>query len=177
MALNKKSLQNLFGADDSIDEPIMDIDESSENNSDDFTDIDISQDDDNGLPPAPILKNPDALPVSNKQVTSDIDFALRAQADLLNRQQQLIQVALENAMNGNSRDVEAATNAISAASSLAEKLISLHEKIQKMKSSSEGEQQQQQIVTGNTINQIIYQGTTSDIIDKITNGTIDVNNL
>lgn len=183
MALNTKKLKDIFGADD---DDVMTASPQAQNiftddddtvNDTTFTDIDIEQAEDDRFPPAPILRNPSANPITSKDCISDIDYALRVQSDLLNRQQQLIQMALSNvADGGNAKDIEAASKSIEAASAMAEKLLSLHEKIAKMKAVESGNDAAQgNIITGNTINQVIYQGTTDDIIEKIKNGVIDAN--
>lgn len=181
MAVNSKKLKDIFGVteDDTSQSQVQNDDifvdeDDAENTDTSFTDIDIEAPEDDILPPAPVLKNPNAKPLTSEDTTSDFDFAVRVQTDLLNRQQQLIQIALNNAVEGNARDIEVATQAISDASAMAEKLITLHEKISKLKA-LENTEQQGNIITGNTINQVIYQGTTADIIKKIQDGAIDVN--
>lgn len=176
MAVNSKKLKDLFGASDDTSTTKEDIFvDEEDDNSNNFTDIELDEQDDDGLfPPAPVMKNPIAKPITSDNVNADFDFAVRVQADLLNRQQQLIQIAMNNAVDGNARDIEVASQSIEAASNMTEKLISLHEKISKMKAQDNSEQQGN-IITGNTINQVIYQGTTADIIEKIKNGTIDAN--
>jgi hypothetical protein len=84
----------------------------------------------------------------------------------------LIQIALENASNGGTaRDIEVASNAIFNASKVVEGLMALHEKRAKIDTPTP------EMGSGNTFvqNQIVYQGTTTDALKALREGSINVN--
>ena len=86
-----------------------------------------------------------------------------------------LQIALENASNGGTaRDIEVASNAITNAAKVVEGLMSLHEKRTKLSGG-----QQPEMGSGNTFvqNQIVYQGTTSDALKALKEGTLDIDKM
>lgn len=179
MPINNKKLQDIFGSDSSENDENMsselDIADDADDNG--FPLNLNAQDDDDLIPPAPVFRDPEALPVTQKAVDSDIDYALRTQCNLINQSQQLIEIALKSSADGGtSADIKAAAEAINTATNAVEKLIALHEKLQKIKAVTP---EAQPAMTGNTLiqNQVIYNGTTADILKQLSEGTIDVNNL
>lgn len=175
MAIDKKKLKNLFG--NAPDE------EESNQNSQDFFEEDednenyeltLPENDDDLLPAAPIIRNPDAKPITEQSVNADMNYARDTQNDLINQSQRLIQIALENASNGGTaRDIEVASNAILNAAKVVEGLLNIHEKRTKLSS------EQPNVGSGNTFvqNQIVYQGTTSDAMKALRDGTINIDEL
>lgn len=180
MAINKKSLQDLFGADDQPKKSIFDDQDDgieAEDDSQGFTDIDIDDSyEDDLLPAAPVIRNTQAMPISAETVNADFDYSIRTQSSIINNAQQLIQLALQNAVEGGTaRDLEVAATAIETAGNAVERLLNLHEKIKKI---TPADSQQLQ-PSGNTFiqNQVVYQGTTADIFAKLKeekSGAIDV---
>jgi len=118
---------------------------------------------------APVVQNTEAPPVSAQDFNSDVDYARRSQASLVNEAQKLVQIAMENAESGSSKDIFAAADTIRAASETAERLIALHEKIRELNGKSDD--------SGNTYvqNQVVFQGSTEDAMrlvrEKMLNGS------
>ncbi len=118
---------------------------------------------------APVIMDTEAPPPSPQDFNSDIDYARRSYANITNEAQKLVQLAMENAENGSSKDVFAAADTIRAASETVERLVSLHEKIQKLRGDAD-------IPAGSTFvqNQVVFNGTTEDAMkmvrERITNG-------
>ena len=173
MAIDKQGLRNLFGnASEEPEEKKEDFFSEDEQSSSPFA-LQLPEDDDDDLLPAPrVVKDIQATPITQQNVTSDVKYALDTQSDLINQAQRLIQIALENASNGGTaRDIEVASNAITNAAKVVEGLMVLHEKRAKIDSPAT------EMGSGNTFvqNQIVYQGTTSDALKALRNGEIDVN--
>lgn len=172
MAIDKQGLRNLFG--NASDEPEEKKEDffAEEEQSSPFA-LQLPEDDDDDLLPAPrVVKDKQAAPITQQNVTSDVKYALDTQSDLINQAQRLIQIALENASNGGTaRDIEVASNAITNAAKVVEGLMVLHEKRAKIDAPTP------EMGSGNTFvqNQIVYQGTTSDALKALRNGEIDVN--
>lgn len=177
MAIDKRKLKNLFG--NAPDEEVQDSQEESKDFFDDDSDNEnyeftISENDEDLLPAAPIIRNPDAKPITEQSVVADVNYARDAQNDLINQSQRLIQIALENASNGGTaRDIEVASNAILNAAKVVEGLLNIHEKRTKLSS------EQPNVGSGNTFvqNQIVYQGTTSEAMKALREGTINIDDL
>lgn len=110
----------------------------------------------------PIVQNTEAPPPCPQDFNTDVDYVRRAQATLIGQSQKLVQIAMENAESGSSKDIFAAADTIRAASETAERLIGVHEKIQAMMA-KEG------MGTGNTFvqNQVVFQGTTEDAMRMV----------
>ena len=177
MAIDKRKLKNLFG--NAPDEEVQDSQEESKDFFDDDSDNEnyeftIPENDEDLLPAAPIIRNPDAKPITEQSVVADVNYARDAQNDLINQSQRLIQIALENASNGGTaRDIEVASNAILNAAKVVEGLLNIHEKRTKLSS------EQPNVGSGNTFvqNQIVYQGTTSEAMKALREGTINIDDL
>ena len=109
-----------------------------------------------------ILQNTEAPPPCEQDFNTDVDFVRRSQASLVGEAQKLVRIAMENAESGSSKDIFAAADTIRAASETAEKLLSVHEKIQAMKGSMDAG-------NGNTFvqNQVVFQGTTEEAMRMI----------
>ena len=174
MAIDKKKLRNLFN--NTTEENTQDkndfFDETDTNN--ETNNLTFLTEKDDLLPDAPIIRNPESIPITEQSIVADVNYARDTQNDLINQSQKLIQIALENASNGGSaRDIEVASNAILNASKVIEGLLTLHEKRTKLSS------EESNFCSGNTFvqNQIVYQGTTSDAMRAIKNGTIDIDKL
>ena len=132
-------------------------------------DLELPEDEDDLLPAAPILRNANAKPITSATMYADVDYALRAQNHIINKGQQLIQIALTNAVEDSSaRSVEAAAKAIDSVSQSVERLMGIYEKLHKMKGSADSSP----MGNGNTFvqNQVVYQGTTSDFIKSLKGG-------
>lgn len=170
MAIDKKGLRNLFGnAPEEKEEDFFEEDAQE-----DGFELMLQDEEDDLLPAARIIRDTEAAPITQQNLNSDVKYALDTQNDLINQAQRLIQIALENASNGGTaRDIEVASNAITNAAKVVEGLMTLHEKRTKLSSNT------QDMGSGNTFvqNQIVYQGTTSDALKALRNGTIDVNNM
>lgn len=171
MAINKQGLRNLFGNAPEETEKKEDFFAEEEQTS--SYQLQIPEDDDDDLlPAARVMRDNNALPVTQQNVTSDVRYALDTQNDLINQSQRLIQIALENASNGGTaRDIEVASNAITNAAKVIEGLMILHEKRAKIDTPT------QDMGSGNTFvqNQIVYQGTTTDALKALRDGVLDVN--
>jgi hypothetical protein len=171
MAIDKQGLRNLFG--NAPEETEKKEDFFSEEDQTNSYALQLPEDDDDDLlPAARVIRDNNALPVTQQNVTSDVKYALDTQNDLINQSQRLIQIALENASNGGTaRDIEVASNAITNAAKVIEGLMILHEKRAKIDTPT------QDIGIGNTFvqNQIVYQGTTTDALKALRSGIIDVN--
>ena len=171
MAINKQGLRNLFGNAQEETEKKEDFFAEEEQTS--SYQLQIPEDDDDDLlPAARVMRDNNALPVTQQNVTSDVRYALDTQNDLINQSQRLIQIALENASNGGTaRDIEVASNAITNAAKVIEGLMILHEKRAKIDTPT------QEMGSGNTFvqNQIVYQGTTTDALKALRDGVLDVN--
>lgn len=132
-------------------------------------DLELSEDDEDMLPSAPILRNASAKPITSATMDADVDYALRTQSHIINKGQQLIQIALTNAVEDSSaRSVEAAAKAIDSVSQSVERLMGIYEKFQKIKGSADSSP----VGNGNTFvqNQVVYQGTTSDFLKSLKEG-------
>lgn len=132
-------------------------------------DLELPEDDEDMLPSAPILRNASAKPITSATMDADVDYALRTQSHIINKGQQLIQIALTNAVEDSSaRSVEAAAKAIDSVSQSVERLMGIYEKLQKMKGSADSSP----VGNGNTFvqNQVVYQGTTSDFLKSLKEG-------
>lgn len=171
MAIDKQGLRNLFG--NAPEESEKKEDFFSEEEQTNSYALQLPEDDDDDLlPAARVMRDNNALPVTQQNVTSDVKYALDTQNDLINQSQRLIQIALENASNGGTaRDIEVASNAITNAAKVIEGLMILHEKRAKIDTPT------QDMGSGNTFvqNQIVYQGTTTDALKALRSGMIDVN--
>ena len=171
MAIDKQGLRNLFGNAPEETEKKEDFFAEEEQTS--SYQLQIPEDDDDDLlPAARVVRDNNALPVTQQNVTSDVRYALDTQNDLINQSQRLIQIALENASNGGTaRDIEVASNAITNAAKVIEGLMILHEKRAKIDTPT------QEMGSGNTFvqNQIVYQGTTTDALKALRDGVLDVN--
>ena len=175
MAIDKKKLKNLFGNapdEEESNQSSQDFFEEDEDNEN--YELTLPEDDDDLLPAAAVIRNPDAKPITEQSVNADMNYARDTQNDLINQSQRLIQIALENASNGGTaRDIEVASNAILNAAKVVEGLLSIHEKRTKLSS------EQPNVGSGNTFvqNQIVYQGTTSDAMKALRDGTINIDEL
>ena len=171
MAIDKQGLRNLFGNAPEETEKKEDFFAEEEQTS--SYQLQLPEDDDDDLlPAARVIRDNNALPVTQQNVTSDVRYALDTQNDLINQSQRLIQIALENASNGGTaRDIEVASNAITNAAKVIEGLMTLHEKRAKIDTPA------QEMGSGNTFvqNQIVYQGTTTDALKALRDGVLDVN--
>lgn len=120
----------------------------------------------------PVLMNTEAPPVTSQDFNADIDYARRSYANIASESQKLVQIAMENAESGSSKDLFAAADTIRAASEATERLVTLYEKLQKLQSASGGQPD-----SGNTYvqNQVVFNGTTEDAMqmvrDRIANGS------
>ena len=173
MAIDKQGLRNLFGNadEDEKKEDFFSEDSDTEDSPFEF----FTEEDDDLLPAAPIIRDKEALPITQQNINSDVKYALDTQNDLINQAQRLIQIALENASNGGTaRDIEVASNAITNAAKVVEGLMSLHEKRTKLNGGSQPE-----MGSGNTFvqNQIVYQGTTSEAMKALRDGTLDIDKM
>jgi hypothetical protein len=173
MAIDKQGLRNLFGNadEDEKKEDFFSEDSDTEDSPFEF----FTEEDDDLLPAAPVIRDKEALPITQQNINSDVKYALDTQNDLINQAQRLIQIALENASNGGTaRDIEVASNAITNAAKVVEGLMSLHEKRTKLNGGSQPE-----MGSGNTFvqNQIVYQGTTSEAMKALRDGTLDIDKM
>ena len=173
MAIDKQGLRNLFGnsSDEEAkkEEDFFAEDEEQEEGGFEFN---FSEEEDDLLPAAPVIRDTQAAPITQQNVTSDVKYALDTQNDLINQAQRLIQIALENASNGGTaRDIEVASNSILNAAKVVEGLMTLHEKRAKI------DTPHPEMGSGNTFvqNQIVYQGTTTDALKALREGSINVN--
>lgn len=162
MAVDQKKLMGAFGLN-----PVQPS--SDENLEDDVFLPDALPEAEEGRT-SPVIMNTEAPAPTQQDFNADVDYARRSYANIMNEAQKLIQIAMENAESGSSRDLFAAADTIRAASETAERLVSLHEKIQKL----QGENQT--AGNGNTFvqNQVVFNGTTEDAMrmvrERISNG-------
>ena len=186
MALNRQKLKDLFGTDDeqentsiasesahnffsdgeatTEEREVIDILSDEEDSYTGTLDLDIP-DDDGLLPKAPVMRNAQAKPLPPESVDADVDFAIRTQSYIINKGQQLIELALTNAAeDGSARSIEAAAKAIETLGGSVEKLLGVYEKLKNIKGGDSNP-----MGSGNTFvqNQVVYQGTTSDIIKQL----------
>lgn len=149
MAIDTNKLMNVFGV----------------NNDTQLETFDDDPEEDYDGPVAPIIKNTEASPVTEKDMDNDIDYTLRTQSNLINQAQKAVQIALENAQNGGTaRDIEVLSETINTATNSVEKLLDLHTKIKKLKEMNpEPEAKNVQYVQ----NQVVFRGTTSDALRAI----------
>ena len=112
---------------------------------------------------APVIMNTEAPAPTQQDFNADVDYARRSYANILNEAQKLIQIAMENAESGSSKDLFAAADTIRAASETTERLVTLHEKIQKLQGGG------QSAGAGNTFvqNQVVFNGTTEDAMRMV----------
>lgn len=185
MAINREKLKDLFGTDDttvsinsqeamsffgdniaqSEDSGVFDV-MSEEDSYTGNLDLLVPEEDDL-LPQAPILRNNQASPVTQATMDADVDFALRTQNHIINKGQQLIQMALNNAIeDGSAKSIEAAAKTIDSVGKSVERLLGIYEKLNAIKTTSA---ETSPMGNGNTFvqNQVVYQGTTSDIIKQL----------
>lgn len=180
MSVNQKKLKNLFGVNEQTEEhkPVDIFAEDDEDSVstptiyDSYTEDDV----DNLLPTASVQRVCNTKPATPQDFVDDINYAFRTQSDLINKSQQLVQLALQNAADeGSARDIEVAANALNTATDNIQKLLSMYEKMQKLT----GKQNEPVQQSGTTYvqNQVIYQGTTSKFIKDLEDGLIDVDDL
>lgn len=173
MAIDKQGLRNLFGnASDEETKKKEDFFSEDETQEESGFEFNFSEEEDDLLPAAPVIRDTEAAPITQQNVISDVKYALDTQNDLINQAQRLIQIALENASNGGTaRDIEVASNSILNAAKVVEGLMALHEKRAKI------DAPQPEMGSGNTFvqNQIVYQGTTTDALKALREGSINVN--
>lgn len=168
MTIDQKKLMGAFGLNPS-GAPVSPAEPEDENLEDSFVPVGLPEMDEDEGRTAPVIINTDAPAPSVQDFNTDIDYARRSYANILNEAQKLVQLAMENAESGSSKDVFAAADTIRAASESAERLVNLQEKIQKLR----GERQAPQ---GSTFvqNQVVFNGTTEDAIrmvrERIANG-------
>jgi len=136
----KKQMNDLFGAQPTINLPATSEYELAEDALDDDLDDDY--------PRALVMPSNAASPITVSNINSDVDYARRTIEHLLNRSQQLVEIAMTNANDGNARDSEVAAKAIDTAISAAERLVDLHQKIKDLNGSSQPDQPN--CGTGNT---------------------------
>lgn len=165
MAIDQKKLMGAFGLDPS--QSVIPAPSGFASEEEDFDDNDDPflpglPDLENEADLPPIVQNADAPPPCPQDFNTDVDYVRRAQATLIGQSQKLVQIAMENAESGSSKDIFAAADTIRAASETAERLIGLHEKIQAM-------QAKEGMGTGNTFvqNQVVFQGTTEDAMRMV----------
>ena len=172
MAIDKQGLRNLFGNAPEETEKKEDFFSEDETQEESGFEFNFSEEEDDLLPAAPVIRDTEAAPITQQNVISDVKYALDTQNDLINQAQRLIQIALENASNGGTaRDIEVASNSILNAAKVVEGLMALHEKRAKI------DAPQPEMGSGNTFvqNQIVYQGTTTDALKALREGSINVN--
>lgn len=132
-------------------------------------DLELPEDDEDMLPSAPILRNASAKPITSATMDADVDYALRTQSHIINKGQQLIQMALNNAIeDGSAKSIEAAAKTLDSVGKSVERLVGIYEKLHQMQSQPESNL----AGNGNTFvqNQVVYQGTTSDFIKSLKGG-------
>lgn len=171
---NKKQLNAIFGTSPQVDDEDDDNEDVQDLSSTiiDEDDLALSMADaDDDYLPAPVILSTEATPLQTKDVDSDIDYSRRTIQSLVNRSQQLVEIALENAAEGDSRSVEVAAKSIDTALSAAERLVELHEKLNKLKNGPGKEQG-----SGNTYIQAqTINMTTDELLKKLEEkDTIDV---
>ncbi len=154
MAIDKKKLMGAFGLNPIQGQPTAPSDGDIEEEDDPFL-PGLPEMDDQNLPP--IVPNTEAPAPTAQDLNTDIDYVRRAQSNLVGEAQKLVQIAMENAESGSSKDIFAAADTIRAASETAEKLLAVHEKLQAMQGIAG-------MGNGNTFvqNQVVFQGTTED---------------
>src|SRR5574344_945775 len=95
--------------------------------------VDDIDDNDLDLPNAPVCIASEAPMVNKQDLTNDIDYSRRSIHSMIEKSQQLLEIALENASNGSSpRDIEVATGVINSCADAAERLLNIHERLQKL---------------------------------------------
>jgi hypothetical protein len=112
---------------------------------------------------APVVILSDAPPITDSNIDQDVDYARRTLESLLNRSQQLVEIAIESAEQGQARDIEVAAKTIDTAVSAAERLVELHQKIKDInKNTNAG------CGSGNTfVNNQTINVTTSDLLKEL----------
>lgn len=158
MAIDQKKLMGAFGLN-----PIQ-TNQSPEPEDEDFEDPFVSglPEEDGGRTP-PVIMNTEAPALTPQDFNADIDYARRSYANIASESQKLVQIAMENAESGSSKDLFAAADTIRAASEAAERLVTLYEKLQKLQPSVSDQP------AGNTYvqNQVVFNGSTEDAMKMV----------
>lgn len=111
---------------------------------------------------------PERLPVpktnGSEQVTSDSEFARTNLKQLIETSRTALQHALNVAVQSDSpRAYEVLANLINTSADLNTKLIDVHQREQKLSANKEDDQK----VTNNVTNNVLFTGTTSELNDMI----------
>lgn len=118
-----------------------------------------------GLPAVPVSPKGGALAFTEQDVLDDASYCRETLRHLSARSQQLVEVSLDRVLNGGtSKDIDAATQAISIAAQQTERLLQFHEKMKSL--------QQTPLGNGNTFvqNQVIC-GSTAELLAALKNET------
>lgn len=163
MSANKNKLQEIFGIKESeeTNQPFIDIEEEE---TEDSIENAIEE---------KASEIPDREPVFYKEISkeeqiSDFQSARSHIHNIMEKSQELLEIALDNAEGGNARDIEVAAKSIESSLVASEKLVELHEKLSKIKK----EMMEQSPMILNQQNNNTINITTSNLLEKIANGEI-----
>ena len=82
------------------------------------------------LEDAPVVPSKNAVPLTKQDTVTDIDYARRVLQFNIEKAQQLVDLAIDNAASAASpRDIEVAANALNTCAGLSEKLVNLYASI------------------------------------------------
>lgn len=190
MAVDKKKLRNLFGVGeeekpkavksvpvpakpkDIFAEPDDDMEIIADDSGEEVTFLPQEEEE---IMPVNVKRKPKTKGLSSQDYVADTQFAVETLQDLLVQAQKAVGLALEGAADGGTaRDREVLNGSIEMAANTAEKLLTMYEKLNKI--------QQQNNPTdggGNTYvqNNIVFKGTTADVLKSLQDGSIDIDKI
>ena len=118
---------------------------------------------------APVLYNTqDNVPISEEEKASDLQYSRKSMQSIVDRAQKILELSIKNIEeSGTDRSIEVATEAVNSAVNASEKLVDLHDKLEKLKISRE---KLNGMGSGNSFvqNQTVVHLTTAELLDKLT---------
>lgn len=117
---------------------------------------------------APVLYNSqDSIPISDEEQASDLQYSRKAMQSIIDRSQKVLELSIKNIEeSGSDRSIEVATEAVNSAINASEKLVDLHDKLEKLKIAK---QKLNGLGHGNSFvqNQTVIQMTTAELLDRL----------
>ena len=141
---------------------ILGIEDEEELNEDEYEAVE-----DNGMK-APVLYNvQDKLPITDEEQASDLQYSRKAMQSIIDRSQKVLELSIKNIEeSGSDRSIEVATEAVNSAINASEKLVDLHDKLEKLKIAKA---KLNGLGSGNSFvqNQTVIQMTTAELLDRL----------
>ena len=141
---------------------ILGIEDEEELNEDEYEAIE-----DSGMK-APVLYNvQDKLPITDEEQASDLQYSRKAMQSIIDRSQKVLELSIKNIEeSGSDRSIEVATEAVNSAINASEKLVDLHDKLEKLKIAKA---KLNGLGSGNSFvqNQTVIQMTTAELLDRL----------